>query len=66
MKEITLWYRWVVDTNKTGRWDFNHIDDEYDLMITHPQSKVPDHDKVWKGGQWKSEQKYLDENNRIV
>lgn len=51
--KVTAWYRWVVDAaHPHGFWDFNHIEDGYDPNREHPTSKVPEHDKMWKGGSW--------------
>ncbi len=67
MKEITLWYRRVVDKlHPDGFWDFNHIDDGYDPNIKHPRSKVKEHDKMWKGGEWCATRGVINEENVIV
>lgn len=48
---VTLWYREQRDDKGNKFWDFNHLfvglDDK-----DHPTSKVPEHDKLWKGGRW--------------
>lgn len=52
----TMWYRWVeADMKVPAHWDFNHLEDGYDENRTHPTSKMPVHDKTWKGGKWKAE-----------
>lgn len=53
MTPVTAWYRWTVDKeHPLGFWDFNHMEDGFVQTVTHPTSKTPEHDKIWKGGKW--------------
>lgn len=48
---VTVWYREARDEFGNKFWDHNHIFDGFDAG-DHPTSKVPAHDKLWKGGRW--------------
>lgn len=61
----TLWYRWTKTDKGAWSWEFNHLEDGH-CQNSHPTSKQPIHNQIWKGSKWAKSYIQLEGDRSIV